>query len=251
MGCRVSLSDTFLLLAIGAFAGVVNTIAGGGSLVTVPALIFLGMSANAANATNRVGVLLQSGAAAARYRRDGVLDLRRCLGPLAWSSAGATAGAFWSVDIDETVFRRIIGVAMLAVLAVLLAGPERWLREGPPPRHRRWSSPLLFLAVGAYGGFLQAGVGVFLLALLVLVEGRDLLRANALKVLLVGGFTLPPLVVFAAHDLVDWWRGLALALGSAVGGTLGARMTVRWGPPLVRWVMVVVVVGSAAKLFLE
>jgi len=134
---------------------------------------------------------------------------------------------------------------------VVLVKPKRFLegRDGaagaPVPG---WAAQLIFLGVGLYGGFLQAGVGVFLLAALSLTRGLDLVRANAVKALLVAGFTVPPLAIFLAADLIAWAPGLVMAAGSAVGGWLGTKMTVSWGPGFVRWVLVVVVLVSSVKL---
>lgn len=246
----MDLPHLFALVAVGVLAGVVNTLAGGGSLVTLPALIFLGLPATVANGTNRVGVLLQSLVATERFRREGLLDAALGWRLLIPTSLGAALGAWLSVDIDEARFRQIIGIVMLLMLGVILARPKRWLegREGREPAHLKWTGPLVFFAIGVYGGFLQAGVGVFLLAGLVLVHGRDLLRANAVKVMLVAGFTVPPLILFVAYDLVRWVPGVALALGSALGAWLGARLSIAGGAPFIRWVLVAVVTISASKL---
>lgn len=238
------------LFAIGVVAGLINTLAGAGSLLTLPALMAFGLPATEANATNRVAVLLQSVAAAARYRQAGVLTLsagRWLVGPLI---LGAVAGAWISVDLDEVLFRRIIGVVMVLMLGVILARPQRWLegREGPPPRHLVWSAPLVFFGVGLYGGFLQAGVGVFLLAAIVWSRGQDLVRSNALKVVLVGAYTLPALLLFLWFDLVVWIPGLVMGLGGVLGALLGAQSSMRFGAPFLRWVLIVVVVVSASKL---
>ncbi len=242
--------DLLLVGLTGVLAGTVNTIAGGGSLITLPVLIFLGLPAPVANGTNRVGVILQSGVATWRYHQDGVVDWRAGLRLLVASSAGAALGAMISVELDEALFQQLIGGIMLLMLGVVLLKPKRWLkgREGQPPAHAWWSSPLAFFALGAYGGFLQAGVGVFLLAGLVLIEGRDLLRANAIKVLLVAGFTVVPLGIFLWHDLVAWVPGLVLAVGSALGAWVGARLTMSWGPAFIRWVLVAVVLISSTRL---
>lgn len=245
--------DPLALLAltgVGLLAGIVNTIAGGGSLITLPALIFLGLPATVANGTNRVGVLLQSLVATERYRREDLVEWALGWRLLVPTGLGAALGAWLSVDIDEAVFRRVIGVVMLIMLVVLLVQPRRWLegRTGERPAHLAWTGPLAFFAIGTYGGFLQAGVGVFLLAGLVLIEGRDLLRANAVKVLLVTGFTVPPMAIFLYYDLVAWLPGLVLALGSMVGAWVGVRMTTTWGATFIRWVLVAVVAISASKL---
>ncbi|MBW1880041.1 MAG: sulfite exporter TauE/SafE family protein [Deltaproteobacteria bacterium] len=242
--------ELLALAAVGLFAGVVNTIAGGGSLITLPALIFLGLPPTVANGTNRVGVILQSAVATEHYRRDDLIEWGLGLRLLIPTSLGAVLGAWLSVDIDEDLFRRVIGVVMLLMLVAILVRPKRWLegQKKQPPGHLRYTGPIAFFFIGAYGGFLQAGVGIFLLAGLVLVHGRDLLRANAVKVLLVAGFTVPPLLIFLWHDLVQWVPALVLAVGSAVGGWVGARMTVTWGADFIRWALVAVVAVSASKL---
>lgn len=255
-----------MLLALiglcGVFAGAINTIAGGGSLIALPALIVAGLPANVANATNRVGVLFQSSVATVQFARADKLDTRATLALLAPTGAGAIAGAFLAVDIDEQLFRRVIAAAMLLMLVAILLKPKRWLtgRDGAnsidgdgdgESGTRAWAGwrYLGFLAVGFYGGFLQAGVGVFLLGALVLFAGMDLVRANAAKVLLVALFTLPALGIYLYYDLVEWAPGLALAAGSSIGAWLGAKLTVDWGPKFVRWVLVAVIVTSSTRLF--
>jgi uncharacterized membrane protein YfcA len=248
------------IAVIGVAAGAVNTIAGGGSLITIPALIFLGLPANVANATNRVGVLLQSLVATRQFRRAGLLDSDVVARTLPFAALGAVAGALVSVDIDEQLFRRVIGAAMLAMLAAIVMRPKRWLagragragrEEGKQDESRphwpgwRW---LALFAVGFYGGFLQAGVGVFLLAALVVFAGQDLVRGNGAKSVLVALFTIPALAIYVYHDLVAWLPGGALAAGSALGGWIGAKLTVGRGAAFVRWVLVAVIAVSASRL---
>lgn len=243
--------DLWHLVAIivaGILAGAVNTVAGGGSLISVPALIFAGLPAPVANATNRLGVIVQSATASIQFARSGALDARQALHALIPTGMGAVMGAFLSVDIDEALFEKIIGAAMLLMLLALFIRPKRWL-EGKPSaaRWRGWRF-LGFLAIGVYGGFLQAGVGIFLLAALVVFGGQDLVRANASKVLLVALFTVPPLAIYLYYDLVAWLPGLGLAAGSTLGAWLGARITVSWGPRFVRWVLTVVICTASTRL---
>ena len=240
-----------LLVVIGAVAGAINTVAGGGSLITIPALIFLGLPPAVANATNRVGVLLQSAVASAQFARAGKLPLRRSWPSLVAACAGAALGAQLSVSLDEAMFRRVIGGVMLLMLGVLLLQPKRWLQEGL----RTTSTPVVvqwmaFFAIGAYGGFIQAGVGLFLLAGLVLLNGQDLLHANGTKSLMVTAFTVPAMSIYLANDLIAWGPGLAVAIGAAFGGWWGTRLAVGYGPRLVRIVLIVVVLVSSIRLLL-
>lgn len=235
------------LAVVGLGAGVINTIAGGGSLLTLPALIAFGLPANLANGTNRVGVLLGSIVALGRFRQDGVLN--DALPRVEWAPAvvGALVGSWISVDVDEALFRQIIGIAMLGMLVMLLSKPKMWL-EGRAAVAPTWLRVVGFFAIGLYGGFLQAGVGMFLVAGFVMLSSRNLVGANVGKVVLVGLFTTAALGVFIWNDLVAWGPALALSCGQMVGGWLGARWTVSWGPGVVRWILVAVVVVSSTKL---
>jgi uncharacterized membrane protein YfcA len=234
------------LVAIGVFAGTVNTLAGGGSLVTVPLLVLAGLPADVANGTNRIGVLLQSLSAWWWFR--GREATSAPLGALEVVPAviGGTLGAVLAAQLDADQFAGVIGWAMLALIPTLFVRPERWAGgSGVAPA---WARALGFLAVGVYGGFLQAGVGLFLVAALVLLSGRDLVGANAGKVALVALFTVPAVAVYAAGGLVAWAPALAVAAGSVVGGNLGARLTVAWGAGAVRWILVAVVVVTSGQL---
>ncbi len=231
------------LLAVGLVSGVVNTLAGAGTLITLPALIFLGLPANVANATGRVGVALQSAAATLTFHRAETLDVRLTLRLLVPASLGAAAGALVSAHIDADSFQRVIAVAMIVVLALLLWGPRQTVVRARPELRVP-----VFLAVGFYGGFLQAGVGLFLIAALQAVEGMELVRGNATKSALVLGFTLVALGVFGAFGLVDLGAAAALSVGSALGGWLGGRLAVRGGERLIRAALVIVVLASSSRL---
>lgn len=237
-----------LLFGVGLVSGAINTIAGGGSLLTLPALIFLGLPAPVANGTNRVGVFVQSLTATVQFRREEALELRGTALPLVAAMIGAAGGALLSVDLDEARLERAIGVAMLVMLALLLFRPAGWLEPADEPPAPRWVQAAAFCAVGAYGGFLQAGVGFFLLAGLVWLVRLGLVPANGVKSLLTTVFTLPAAFVFVLHDLIAWRAGIVLAAGSAVGGWLGARVSVSWGPPFVRAVLIVAVLCFSTKL---
>jgi len=246
----LSLEAVALLVAAGLVAGVVNTLAGGGSLLTLPALIFVGLPAGVANGTNRVAVLVQSATASAGFRRGGALDLKRATLLLLPSLAGAAVGAALAVRVPDDAMQRVIAVSLLVFLVPVLVKPDVWLHGRPGAFSGRppvWMYPALF-AVGVYGGFLQAGVGFLILAVLVLGGGLDLVRANGVKVYLVAGYTVLALAIFLASGQVEWRSGIALAAGNGVGGWLGARMALRRGAGFVRAVLVVAVLASAAKL---
>jgi len=238
------------VVAAGFGAGFINTLAGSGSLITLPLLIFIGLPANVANGTNRVGVLIQNLVAADSFRRQEMLDLRGGLMLAAPAIIGSVIGAQIAVNLDEQLMRRTIGALMVAMLIVILVRPRRWLQGRPEALQQRpgWGQMVVFFLIGGYGGFIQAGVGIFLLAGLVLSVGYDLVRANAVKVLIILCFTAFALVVFVFNNQVLWGLGFLLAVGNALGGWVAARMAVERGAVFVRWLLIAVVAVSAAQL---
>jgi uncharacterized membrane protein YfcA len=245
-------SNPLLLVAVpvvGLAAGFINTLAGSGSLITLPMLILLGLPANVANGTNRVGVLVQGLVSVATFNRRGALDLGGTLRLLLPAIVGAAVGAELAVDLDEALLRRVIGALMLVMLAVLLWRPQRFIESHARERPASiWVIAPLFFFVGVYGGFIQAGVGILLLASLTLAAGQDLVRSNAVKNLIVLVFTVPALLVFVFNDQVDWVLGALLAIGNAAGAWAGAHLAVAKGAKFVRWVLIVILALSSAAL---
>lgn len=239
-----------LLVLAGLFAGIVNTLAGGGSLLTLPALMEVGgLPVHLANGTNRVGILLGGVSAVGTFRRSGLFEGGMGASTVVPALIGAVAGAQASLALDEDLFRKVVGVLLLAMLGLLLAQPATWFEEARPKAAWPWRV-LGFLAIGFYGGFLQAGVGLFLILGYVGLDGQDLVRANARKVALVLLYTVPALAAFVLQDAVAWAPGLALGVGSLAGGWLGARFTVSWGARWIRVALIGVVVISAARMLL-
>jgi uncharacterized membrane protein YfcA len=234
----------------GVVAGFINTLAGSGSLLTLPILILLGLPANVANGTNRVGVLLQNVAAVATFRQRGMLELAGSWKLVVPSVAGAIVGAQLAVDLDEALMRRVIGGLMLVLLTLMLLKPERWIAAHAARREPRLLVEVpVFFAIGVYGGFIQVSVGLFLLAGLVLGAGYNLVGANAMKNLIVLVFTAAALVVFVINEQVEWTLGLLLGAGQAVGAWLAAHAAITRGASFVRWAVIVIVVVSAVALF--
>jgi hypothetical protein len=244
-----------VLFLTGLVAGTVNVVAGGGSLLTLPVMIFLGLPATVANGTNRVAILAQNLVAVGRFRREGFFETGwlKLAGPPAL--AGALLGAWLAVRIGDATFETILALVMVAVAAGSLARrPGSGGREdvaGPPPGLRsRAVLALAFFGVGFYGGFIQAGLGFLLLALTT-AAGLDLVRGNALKVLLALLFTPFVLLLFSAGGKVDWGMGAALAAGNALGAVMGVRVTVARGHEWVRRAVVVLAVVFAVGLLLR
>jgi len=238
------------IIGAGFLAGFINTLAGSGSLVTLPLLIFIGLPATVANGTNRVAIVLQNVVAGASFQRRGLLDLRGVFVLGLPAVVGSVVGAQIAVNLNEVLMRRTIGAVMVIMLVVMLVRPRRWL-QGTLERFQNRPSLLqllIFFGIGVYGGFIQAGVGIFLLAGLVLSVGYDLVRANAVKVGLVFFFTIFALAVFVVNGQVDWLVGLILAIGNMLGAWVAARVAAEKGAVWVRRLLVAIVIISAADL---
>ena len=234
-----------ILSAGGLIAGVVNTLAGGGSMLTVPLLVMLGLPGTVANGTNRVGILVQSLAALRQFRRSGRGALRDLVPVLLPLGIGALLGALAISRVSDSAFERSFGLVMLLMLA-----PTLWSPRPSQPTHRPWPPALrvaVFLAIGAYGGAFQVGVGIALLLALGRT-GHDLVTANAIKVAAVAALTLVALPVFILQQQVAWGPALVLAAGFGLGGQWGAQFAVRGGERLIRPVLAVATVALAARM---
>lgn len=247
-------SWTIYLLAIlaGALAGIINTLAGSGSAVTLPMLDLLGLPAPVANATNRVGVAIQNVVGIATFRSSGALDLGGSMWLTVPAMLGAIVGAYVATLLDKEQMELAIGVMMVLILITIFVNPKKWLREQSEVQAGRPSLLILliFFAIGIYGGFIQAGVGVFLLTALVLGAGYTLVHANAIKLVIVLALTIVALAVFIWSPIeIDWGIGLLMAVGQSMGAWLAARFATRvpnanvW----VRRLLIVVVVYSIVK----
>ena len=241
---------SLLLLALAGFvSSVLNILAGGGSFLTLPLLIFLGLPAAEANATNRVGVVAQNLTGVVGFHRHGVMDWRFARAAILPCVLGAAVGSWAALHVSDHDFRRSLSIVMLAMTLLTLARPAR----GPLTTAgslRGAFSFVGFVAVGLYGGFIQAGVGFLLLALTSLL-GLDLVRGNAVRVFLVLVQTAVSLAVFVIGGKVAWVPGLALAVGSLLGGHVGVRITLRKGHAWIQRMVTVTIVLFALRLWFD
>lgn len=228
------------LIGTGLAAGFINTTAGGGSMLTLPLLMFIGLPANIANGTNRIAILLQNVVAVSSFQKNKVLDLTKDYRLAVPAVIGALIGSLVAVEVHVDLLKKIIAGLMVVLLLFVVLKPGVWLKDRVgrvDPRPGFWQY-LMFFLIGFYGGFIQMGVGFFLLAGLVLGCGHDLIKSNAIKVLVVLLYTIVSLAVFAWNSQVDWGAGLILAAGNMTGAWLGARFAVKGGAKYVRYVLI-------------
>ncbi len=251
---RLVMSDWawyLLLIPAGFAAGVVNTIAGGGSFLTLPALMFVcGMDAKLANGTNRVAILMSSASAAATFHRSGLLDKKLALRLAVPTLLGVPLGAGLAIYLPTDAFQPIFGILFLAMAALLLINPSRLTEKQANWQHADKLVTPLFFAIGVYVGFIQAGMGMLLLLGMSLIRSGDLVAANAVKNLIGFLVTLLAMAMFAGTGLVDWLPALLMASGNIVGGVVGAKLAIRKGNRLVLIFLIVVMTATGIKLLL-
>ena len=242
----MSFTDVLILAFGGLGAGVINTMAGGGSTITVPLLVFAGVPGTYANGSNRVGILPACLAAVLSFRRLGVSGFRDSKVIFLPVIFGSLVGSILINKLGDDQFERLFALLVIPIVILTLL-PQK---SKPKERKSSWNSPtiiLIFFAVGLYGGAIQAGVGL-LMVLTLSRSGFDLVVANSIKVMINALVTVIALPVFIFSGKISWGPALVLAAGLTVGGWLGAKWTVVGGERVVRWVMVAAALGLSGKL---
>jgi len=238
-----------LLFVIGIVAGFTNVMAGGGSTLTVPALIFMGLDSALANGTNRVAIFVQNIFAIWGFSKQGFQQFRMSLAMAVCTIPGAVLGAWVAVAMDHTWFKRILGMVILGVVAsMLLPMPKRSMAV-EVSESRKWWAYAAMVGIGFYGGFIQVGVGFLLMAVLYHILCLNLVHVNMHKVFIVFIYTIPALGVFIWTGNVNWGLGLVLAAGNATGGWIAAHAAVKGGERVIRWVMIAAIILISLKLF--
>jgi uncharacterized membrane protein YfcA len=243
--------ELLLVVVAGIFSGFVNTVAGGGSLITLPLLIFLGLPPAAANATNRVAVIVQSFAGTAAFHHQKLINYKLSI-PLGISATvGSAIGAWYSTSLDEDTFTRIIAVVIVLVVISMFFKSKIYTAEQAEQTRSNWIGIVIFFFIGLYGGFLQAGVGFLIMAAVNRYYKIDLVRTNAIKVLVVFIYTIIAVVIFIWTDLIAWKVGLLLAAGNAAGAWWASFWSVKRGEKGIRIVVAVMAIAMAVKLWFD
>jgi len=244
-----SLLELLLLFVVGAIAGVINTLAGGGSMLTVPALIFLGLPPNMANATSRVGVIFNAFLAWQGYRSKGLSfgEYELFLGLTAL--CGAVIGTLIAVDIDGETFNQVLAVVIVIIIAYMLFGKRQSKEKGEViGRKSKIIGLITFFFIGIYGGFIQAGVGYLIISALSFIHHFDIIKINMIKSITVLIYSILAIGIFIFYDLVNWPLGLALAVGNGAGGWFTSRWSVAISEKWIKYFVMVTAIAFAIKL---
>lgn len=243
-----------MILAVilaGFVAGFINTLAGSGSTITLPLLIFLGLPANVANGTNRISIFFQTLVSVGSFKKQKVIEAKTSMRLAIPAVIGSIIGAQFAVEINERIMNNAIAIMLVIMFFLLLFKPEAWIKGQADLASEKPGifQIVIFFVIGIYGGFIQAGVGMFLLAGLVLGSGLDLVKANAVKNLIILLFTSVVMVIFMYNNQINYEIGLILAAGSMLGAYVASKFAVSWGPKFIRYVLLFVILGASLKLF--
>ena len=241
------IAGIIILFVVGAIAAFINVNAGGGSSLTLPVLIFLGLDPSVANGTNRVAILFQNVSAVYAFKKEKFYELKNSLILSALTLPGAIIGAVTAVSISDKLFETILGVIMIFIIITMLL-PKKKMDKTSDNFTIDWKIIVAMIVVGFYGAFLQVGVGFLLMAAFQYLMKLDLIRVNMHKVFVVFVFTLPALLVFVLTDNVNWFFGLTLSAGNAFGGWWGAKLSVKKGEKLIKAVLIVAILIMSIEL---
>jgi len=247
-----------ILFIAGIAAGVINTVAGGGSVITLPVLIFAGLEANVANATNRIGVIAQNTTAIWHFRKSGVRE-----GELSWrlvpvAAVGAILGAKLAAFMPGEKFEVALGVLMLFLLVLIIKKPKPKLLKDDEGDSKLWDKLgsgkriglfVCFFVLGVYAGFIQAGMGVMVLLVFSYFLRLDLVRANYIKLVVILGLTFVAIATFMLSGVrIDWVAGIAMGAGQMVGASIGSWVAIKKGETWIKRLMIVAILLSSGKL---
>ena len=243
--------DLILLVVVGFAAGFINTIAGGGSLLTLPVLIFMGLPPSVANGTNRIGIVIQMIAGSAGFKSKGITTFPFSIYMGISALVGSLIGAQIAVDIKGETFNKVLSFVMIAVVLIIAFKPKlktKELIERTTGKHL-WISCVAFFIFGIYGGFINAGLGFILILFMHYFNRMSLVKSNATKAVIIIIYMSVALIVFILNDKVDWKMGLIMAIGTSLGGWFASRFSVEKGDGFIKIFLVVVVSFMAIKLW--
>jgi len=243
---------TVMILFLAGFAGgFVNALSAAGSLITLPAFIFAGLSPAQANATNRIAILVQNFSSVSAYRSKGI----RTEAYMWWAAMaaipGAVAGAWFSLQIPNEIFTKILSVIMVLFLLITLSNPLKNTTKQAARDNKTYkiSGLFLFFITGVYGGFIQAGTGFFIMAIGLLHHRFDLIKTNLYKALIMFSYTIAAVLMFLWKGEIFWLHGFILAFGMGVGAFAGVRWSMVVSEVWLKRVIVVIVSAMAIYLW--
>ena len=242
--------EYFILFLAGLISGSINAIAGGGSLLTLPILIFLGLPPSVANGTNRVQLIFAQFFSVYGFKSKGIYNYKFSLWLAVSAVIGSLIGAKIAIELPEEFFKKILSVIMFLVMINMIFKKEKIQIENSTKIEKKKLSIFLFFFIGMYGGFIHAGVGFLMILILSGVNGLGIVRANSIKVFVALLFTICAFGIFILENKVQWEYGINLAIGSSIGGWITSRWSFNKSEKIIKYVVYIIICILAIKLWL-
>ena len=242
--------EIIALITSGLFVGFINTLAGGGTIISLTVLMLLGLPPSVANGTNRVAIVLQNLTSVANFKKKKYLDTKKGLKLGIPTVIGSIVGVFIVVKLDEQIIQYCFGAIMVVMLFFLIYKPDQWLKGKEELLNKpiTWKIYVLMFFIGVYGGVIHVGIGYFILFALIFGMGFDLVKGNAMKNLLVLMYVPFTLIIFVLNDQVRWDYGLTHAIGNIIGAYVASKWAMEWGAKFVRYLMMVISAFSVLQM---
>lgn len=237
-----------ILFLTGALAGLVDAMAGGGGIITVPVLLNLGLPAQVALGTNKLQSSFGSLAAAWHYTRMGAINLKTCRLGIVMTLLGATAGALLVEMLNAEFLAQLIPWLLGAILFYSIFRPQIGQQDHPPRLRWSWFYTAFGLGLGFYDGFFGPGTGTFWTMALVSVQGMNFVRATGCTKVMNATSNIASLVIFLVHGSVHFGAGLTMGAGQLLGAKIGAGLVMKKGARFVRPVFLTMVTLTLARL---
>lgn len=242
--------EILLLFSAGVLTSFINVMAGGGSTLTLPILIFLGLDAPVANGTNRLGILSQSIFGALSFHNQKVSQIKLSVKLSLLTLPGAIVGAFYSTKIENELFEKILGIVMIGIVVTILIPNSKVVLKDKILEKLPWAIYPSMFALGFYGGFIQVGIGFLLMLTLHNILKLNLVYVNYHKVLIVLIYTIPALLIFIFTDNINWLYGISLSAGSGLGAWWAAKTAVKKGEKIIKVILIFAIIIMSYELLI-
>ena len=247
---ELAFNDVIILLICGVIAGFINTVAGGGSLLTLPILIFMGLPSNIANGTNRIAIFMQNIFSISGYKSRGVSDFKYSSWLSVSALIGSIIGAKIAINIDEDMFNKILSIVIIIVVLTIIYNKKTFnINSENISIEKKIISVIMFFFIGIYGGFIHAGVGFLILSILSNYNGIPLSKANSIKVFVVFVYTFFALIVFMMENKINWILGINLGIGNSIGGWIASRWSYNKPDKIIKIFIIISSAIMAIKLW--
>lgn len=241
------LTSALILFIVGTISGFMNVVAGGGSSLTLPTLIFLGLDSTLANGTNRIAIIIQSFSAIHAFKKENYHQFNMSMKLSLMTLPGTIAGAIFALSIGDELFQKILGIIMIGVIiSMIIPNPKNYTIDNS--NKIPWTVHLSMFGIGLYGGFIQVGIGFMIMATLLYLMKFNLVIVNMHKVFIVLILTIPAFLVFLVTGNIDWQLGLSLAIGNAFGAWWAAKFSIKKGEKFIKAGLIITVFIMALKL---